>query len=228
LRSYVLDEQGHLRANVVIFIDGQRTRERQRLDDALQPILRCTFCKPYQEADMSDCAYLATRKGLSELLRTAGAWQLGASHFLGDPVSMLLADRRDGTLYAALHLGHFGPKLHRRMAGCSEWTEVAVPAFPVKPADSADPVEWKVLQIWSLAAGGPDQPGVLWAGTPPGGLFRSDDYGTSWQLVEALWQVPGARSGWAAATTCPASTASASIRAIVTPCWWASPAAARG
>lgn len=37
LRSYVLDEQGHLRANVVIFIDGQRSRERQRLDDALQP-----------------------------------------------------------------------------------------------------------------------------------------------------------------------------------------------
>jgi hypothetical protein len=37
LRSYVLDEQGHLRENVVIFIDGQRTRERQRLDDALAP-----------------------------------------------------------------------------------------------------------------------------------------------------------------------------------------------
>lgn len=35
LRGYVLDEQGHLRENVVIFIDGQRTRERQRLDDAL-------------------------------------------------------------------------------------------------------------------------------------------------------------------------------------------------
>ncbi|HJV03086.1 MAG TPA: MoaD/ThiS family protein [Burkholderiaceae bacterium] len=37
LRGYVLDEQGHLRDNVVIFIDGQRTRERQRLADALRP-----------------------------------------------------------------------------------------------------------------------------------------------------------------------------------------------
>jgi len=37
LRSYVLDEQGHLRANVVIFIDGQCTREREQLDDALRP-----------------------------------------------------------------------------------------------------------------------------------------------------------------------------------------------
>jgi hypothetical protein len=37
LRGYVLDEQGHLRANVVIFIDGRRSAERQRLDDALTP-----------------------------------------------------------------------------------------------------------------------------------------------------------------------------------------------
>ncbi|MYN46378.1 exo-alpha-sialidase [Pseudoduganella sp. FT93W] len=144
---------------------------------------------------MSDRAYLATRKGLFELHRTAEAWHLGERHFLGDPVSMLLADRRDGTLYAALHLGHFGPKLHRRKAGSAQWTEVAVPAFPVKPAESEDPVDWKVLQIWSLAAGGPDQPGVLWAGTLPGGLFRSGDYGESWQLVEALWQVPE-RAQW--------------------------------
>jgi len=37
LRGYVLDEQGHLRENVVIFIDGQRTRERKLLNDALAP-----------------------------------------------------------------------------------------------------------------------------------------------------------------------------------------------
>ena len=37
LRGYVLDEQGALRPNVVIFIDGARCRERRVLDDALQP-----------------------------------------------------------------------------------------------------------------------------------------------------------------------------------------------
>ena len=37
LRGYVLDEQGHLRENVVIFIDGRRSGDRQRLDDPLQP-----------------------------------------------------------------------------------------------------------------------------------------------------------------------------------------------
>ncbi|WP_017878022.1 MoaD/ThiS family protein [Janthinobacterium sp. CG3] len=35
LRGYVLDEQGHLRDNVVIFIDGLRSRERILLNDPL-------------------------------------------------------------------------------------------------------------------------------------------------------------------------------------------------
>ena len=35
LRAYVLDDQGHLRPNVVIFVDGKRLREYQRLDEAL-------------------------------------------------------------------------------------------------------------------------------------------------------------------------------------------------
>lgn len=37
LRGYVLDEQGHLRENVVVFIDGKRMRSRKALDDPLKP-----------------------------------------------------------------------------------------------------------------------------------------------------------------------------------------------
>jgi molybdopterin synthase sulfur carrier subunit len=33
----VLDDQGHLRGNVVAFVDGRRCRERVRLDDPLSP-----------------------------------------------------------------------------------------------------------------------------------------------------------------------------------------------
>ena len=36
LRGYVLDDQRRLRANVTIFIDGQRCRDPVRLDDPLQ------------------------------------------------------------------------------------------------------------------------------------------------------------------------------------------------
>jgi len=34
-RGYVLDEQGHLRKHVTIFIDGRRVRDRERLDEAV-------------------------------------------------------------------------------------------------------------------------------------------------------------------------------------------------
>ena len=144
---------------------------------------------------MNDRAYLATRKGLFELLAKDGEWRLGACHFPGDPVSIVLPDGRDGTLYAALNLGHFGAKLHRKDAGSDAWTEIAAPAYPHKPLDSSDSVEWTLKMIWSLAAGGPDEPGLLWAGTLPGGLFRSRDRGDSWELVEALWNVPQ-RAEW--------------------------------
>jgi hypothetical protein len=40
LRGYVLDDQGHLRANVVVFVDGRRCLERIKLADPLQPASR--------------------------------------------------------------------------------------------------------------------------------------------------------------------------------------------
>lgn len=40
LRGYVLDEQGHLRQHVTVFIDGLRLRDRVKLDDALSPVSR--------------------------------------------------------------------------------------------------------------------------------------------------------------------------------------------
>jgi molybdopterin synthase sulfur carrier subunit len=36
LRGYVLDDQGHLRANVVVFVDGRRSTDRVHLADPLR------------------------------------------------------------------------------------------------------------------------------------------------------------------------------------------------
>jgi hypothetical protein len=51
------------------------------------------------------------------------------------------------------------------------------------------------MQIWCLEAGGNDEPGVLWAGTIPGGLFHSKDNDESWELIRSLWDRPE-RKNW--------------------------------
>ena len=142
-------------------------------------------------------ALVATRKGLFTITRQAGGWAPSAVAFPGDNVPMVLPDRRDGSIYAVLGHGHFGTKLHRSTDGGARWTEIAAPKYPPKPEGYEDldpmrkqPVEWTLELLWALEAGGPDQPGTLWAGTVPGGLFRSDDSGQSWALVRALWDRP--------------------------------------
>ncbi len=138
---------------------------------------------------MSDRLFVSTRKGLFRYERGGanGRWEIASVAFLGEPVTIALPDPRDGTVYAALNLGHFGVKLHRSTDGGERFEEVAAPHFPERPEGLDDPTPWSVAQIWCLEAGGPDEDGALWAGTIPGGLFRSDDAGASWELAHALW-----------------------------------------
>lgn len=141
---------------------------------------------------MSDRLLLSTRKGLIDLRRSgAGAWEIARTSFLGSPVSAALKDHRDGTLYAALDLGHFGVKLHRSDDDGAAWEEIAAPSYAGVEGD--EPPSLKL--IWVLEAGGPAEPGVLWAGTIPGGLFKSTDRGASWTLNQPLWNRPE-RAQW--------------------------------
>ncbi len=137
---------------------------------------------------MSDRLLVGTRKGLFELQRRQRGWAITSSAFLGEPVSMCLRDPRDGAIYAALALGHFGVKLHRSDDGGKSWREIAAPAYP-KAADG-EAKGASLALLWSLESAGPDRPGALWAGTIPGGLFKSEDRGESWSLNEPLWQRP--------------------------------------
>lgn len=146
----------------------------------------------------SDVLLTSTRKGLFVLERSASGWHVTRTAFVGDNVSLVLPDRRDGRWYAALDHGHFGAKLQRSDDGGERWDEVDVPSYPEKPAEEtlgADgrPVPWSLQRIWALEGGGDDRPGELWAGTIPGGLFRSRDRGGSWSLVESLWRHPSRR-----------------------------------
>lgn len=140
-----------------------------------------------------DMLWVASRKGLFRFSANgSGGWrQAGEPEFLAQPVTAVLDDPRDGAVYAALRLGHFGCKLHRSDDRGASWTELAPPAYPATGAEDAPALD----MIWTLAAGGVDQPGLIWAGTLPGGLFVSRDRGDSWALIESLWDRPE-RARW--------------------------------
>lgn len=146
---------------------------------------------------MAARCHVSTRKGLFTLARGADGWRVDRAGFLGDNVTVTLHDPRSGHLLAALNHGHFGVKLHRSEDGGQSWREVGTPVYPEKPegyqpkapAEGA-PVDWSLKLVWELAAGGADEPGVIWCGTLPGGLFRSEDGGDTWALNRPLWDDP--------------------------------------
>lgn len=153
---------------------------------------------------MAARALIGTRKGLFTLSidRADAGFELSAPTFPGVRVSNAIQDRRDGALYALLDHGHFGVHLQRSDDGGTTWTEIAAPEYPPKPDGDPDvnPMtqrerDWTTELGWILEPGHPDEPDVLWCGTIPGGLFRSDDRGESWSLVESLWNLP-ARQKW--------------------------------
>ena len=62
---------------------------------------------------MASRMLVGSRKGLLIFAPNGTGWEIAQQAFLGQPVSMAMHDPRDGALYAALNLGHFGAKLHR-------------------------------------------------------------------------------------------------------------------
>jgi hypothetical protein len=138
---------------------------------------------------------VSTRKGLFTVKKNGKGWQIAPDvDFLGDNVTVALHDPRSGFSYAALDHGHFGVKLHRNKG--DGWEEIAAPAYPEKPDDVVSKdgwgkdLPWAMVLIWALETGGPDEPGVIWCGTIPGGLFKSEDHGETWELNRPLWDEP--------------------------------------
>ncbi|MEZ6197843.1 MAG: sialidase family protein [Planctomycetota bacterium] len=142
--------------------------------------------------------WVGTRKGLFRFDEAEdGAWRIGATAFLGDPVTAILPFAGGRRVLAALDHGHFGCKMQLSEDGGASWNESAAPAYPPKPDDEVDldpfrktPVPWTTKLIWTLEAGHPAHPDEAWCGTIPGGLFRSPDRGESWELVRSLWDHP--------------------------------------
>jgi hypothetical protein len=153
---------------------------------------------------VSDRLVLATRKGVLILHRTAAGWTAAPIAHPGVNVAFAAHDPRDGTLWASLDHGHWGPKMSRSRDGGLTWEDAPSIKYPegarfvaqYMPLPGEDPDEvgkrpkYKdatLLKTWFLAFGNNDQPGVMYAGTIPGGLFVSTDGGESWELNRPLW-----------------------------------------
>ncbi|MGV8991226.1 MAG: WD40/YVTN/BNR-like repeat-containing protein [Thiobacillus sp.] len=153
---------------------------------------------------MSNMILLGTRKGTVIFDRSNAGWVPRPIEHPGIPVCYAARDPRDGMLWASLDHGHWGPKLSRSRDNGSTWEDVSSLKYPegaryiVKylPTPDFDPEaptgqpEYKdatVFKIWNLTFGSAEQPGRLYAGTIPGGLFVSDDGGDHWTLNRPLW-----------------------------------------
>lgn len=126
---------------------------------------------------MSDRLMVSTRKGWFDFRRQVdGGWKVEKTASLSIPVSIAARDPRDGAIFLGLEHGHFGGKLVRSRDDGATWEELAPPSYEGVPGDKS------LKLIWSIGFAGTDQPGVMWVGTVPGGLFKSEDNGQSWTL----------------------------------------------
>lgn len=137
---------------------------------------------------------LGTRKALLIYQFESGSWKLARECFLGLRTTYATLDPRSGMLWACIDTGHFGVKLHRSQDLGKTWNEIPAPAFSEGMMLKEDKAA-SVSYLWCLEPGPADQPQRLYLGTIPGGLFFSDDGGTSWQLNQGLWNHPS-RPGW--------------------------------
>ena len=180
LRSYVLDDQGRLRTHVVIYVDGRPVRgpdgaRRRRWRGRGDP--RHAGVVGRVASGHAPCTSEPAR-GTSRFAASGGV--TGARN--APPSSEIRSPsccptRVTGGSTRRSNLGHFGVKLRVSEDGGASFAELPAPAHAKDETSSGEAPSVDLL--WCLEPAGPD-PGSLWCGTIPGGLFRSDDGGRSW------------------------------------------------
>ncbi|MGV9315730.1 WD40/YVTN/BNR-like repeat-containing protein [Streptomyces sp. NPDC003691] len=135
---------------------------------------------------------VGTRKGLFTGRRRAGRWRLSGPFLPARAVYAVAIDTRGPVprLLAGGDSAHWGPSVfHSDDLGAS-WTEPDRPAVAF-PRDTGASLE----RVWQLHPAASGDPGVVYAGTEPAALFRSEDRGETFTLVRPLWEHP-TRSRW--------------------------------
>ena len=135
------------------------------------------------------------------------SWEVSEPRMGGWQIYHMVADLRDGTprLYAAANHAVWGPSAAKSLDGGSTWEQRS------EGLGFAEEMGVALYRVWHLRPGHESQPGVVYAGCSPAGLFRSEDWGVSWTPVDSInrhehrtwWQpvagsMPESAEGWIA------------------------------
>lgn len=136
---------------------------------------------------------VGTQKGLFRLVSDTGRrhWTMDGPAIAGYEILHTHADpaRPQVINAAALHMV-WGAHIYRSDDGGAHWA--SLPAVPHHR--SAEPGE-SLRAIWYLTTGPTTEPGTLYAGIDPAGLFASRDEGATWAPVRGLNDHP-TRETW--------------------------------
>lgn len=134
---------------------------------------------------------VGTKKGLY-ILRSDAArarWTTDGPFADRAPVYHASFDPRDNaSMFLAANATWGGPRIELSRDRGRTWTPTKNPAFPAGG-------ERTFARTWHIAPGHAATPDLVWAGTEPAALFRSDDRGESWTLVRGLDDQP-TRAQW--------------------------------
>lgn len=136
-------------------------------------------------------ALVGTRKGafVMESDQARDCWEVRGPYLEGQNVMHMAFDPRSGTLLAAVGDLWFGSRVHRSTDLGHTWDEPkSGPTFPPETGLT-------LARVWHVEPGRPEEPGVLYAGVEPAGLFKSCDNGDSWQFIQSLNDHPS-RETW--------------------------------
>ncbi len=139
-------------------------------------------------------ALVGTRKGLwigrSDETREDWTWE-GPVFDMQEVYSVLLDTRGGSTrLMAGVSSSWVGPQVAFSDDLGATWT--SGPDGGIRFPEGAGA---SLERVWQLQPGVED--GVVWAGTEPGAVFRSEDRGETFSLVRGLWEHPH-RAEWGA------------------------------
>ena len=107
----------------------------------------------------------------------------------GEAIYSVGIDTRAGRrrIFAGGGSWHWGPQVRHTDDFGATWTQPRERAIAFPEGLDGDP---SVAQVWQVQPSTDAEPDVVYAGVEPSALFRSEDGGETFELVEGLWNHP--------------------------------------